>query len=73
MSPGPKSGHEERSTEERAEEIMQRVTGQATRLIGRAMGRAREELEDLVAEARTLNEHADGPGRSKSGRTRSAS
>ncbi|HWE09554.1 MAG TPA: hypothetical protein VG325_09370 [Solirubrobacteraceae bacterium] len=55
MSTG--SGQDQRSAEERAEELMERVTGQASRLIGRVVGRAREELEDLVAEARTLNEH----------------
>jgi hypothetical protein len=45
-----------RSAEERAEELMQRFTGEASRMIARVVGRAREELEDLVAEARALNE-----------------
>lgn len=73
MTPARNSGHDERSAEERAEELMQRMTGQATRVIGRVVGRAREELEDLVAEARTLNEHTDAPDSSRSGRTRSQS
>jgi hypothetical protein len=71
MSDGANSGPEQRSAEERAEELMQRVTSQATRVIGRVVGRAREEMEDLVAEARTLNQHSR-PGQSGSpGRSRS--
>lgn len=45
-----------RPPHERAEEMMERFSRQASRTIRRAVGRAREELEDLVAEARTLNE-----------------
>jgi hypothetical protein len=60
MSTG--SGQDQHSAEERAEELMERVTGNASRLIGRVVGRAREEFEDLVAEARTLNarDRSDG-------------
>ncbi|HWE13760.1 MAG TPA: hypothetical protein VG365_09625 [Solirubrobacteraceae bacterium] len=72
MSSGTSPGAEQRSAEERAEELMQRVTSQATRVFGRVVGRAREEVEDLVAEARTLNERSR-PGQSgSSGRRRSA-
>jgi hypothetical protein len=53
-------GH--RSAEERAEALMRRVTaqatrvtGEATRVIARVIGRAREEIEDVVADARALN------------------
>jgi phytoene/squalene synthetase len=61
------SAQDQPSAEERAEELMERVTGQASRLIGRVVGRAREELEDLVAEARTLNERDQANGSSSSG------
>lgn len=56
MSTNGDSAQRQRSAEERAEELMQRVSGQVTRVVGRFIGRAREELEDLVAEARALNE-----------------
>jgi hypothetical protein len=72
MSSRTSPGAEQRSAEERAEELMQRVTSQATRVFGRVVGRAREEVEDLVAEARTLNKRSR-PGQSgSSGRRRSA-
>jgi DNA-directed RNA polymerase specialized sigma24 family protein len=44
----------ERSAEERAEEIVERVSAEATRFARRLVGRAREELEDILAEARAL-------------------
>ena len=48
------------STEERAEEIVARVASGASQWIRRAAGRTREEAEDIVAEARSLN-HRDEP------------
>ena len=59
---------EQRSAEERAEELMERVVAQTTRAISRFVGRAREEIEDVVAEARTLNQH-DGQNRPSGGPT----
>lgn len=44
----------DRSVEERAEEIVERVAGQVTRLARRLVVRAREEAEDIVAEAQTI-------------------
>ena len=46
----------DRPAEERAEEIMQRVTADVSRFVTRFAGRAREEIEDIVAEARTVRE-----------------
>lgn len=43
------------SAQERAEELMERVASDASRLLTRFVGRAREEIEDLVADARSLN------------------
>lgn len=45
----------DRSAEERAEAMMERVTGETSRFFGRLVGRAREEVEDMLAEARTIN------------------
>lgn len=45
-----------RSTEERAEELMTRVTADASRILTKALGRAREELEDILAEGRARYE-----------------
>ena len=47
-------GHGGRSAEERAEEIVERVSSEATRFARRLVGRAREELEDIVAEAQSI-------------------
>jgi hypothetical protein len=48
-----------RSAEQRAEELMERLVtdgsrlvSDGSRLLGKAFGRVREELEDIVAEAR---------------------
>lgn len=64
MSSSSGSSPDRRSAEERAEELMERVAGEATRVIGRVVGRAREEFEDLVAEARALNTRERDGGRS---------
>jgi glycerol-3-phosphate O-acyltransferase len=45
---------DERSAEERAEEIVERVSAQVVQVSRRLVGRAREELEDIVAEAQSL-------------------
>jgi F0F1-type ATP synthase membrane subunit b/b' len=49
-----KPNHENRSAEERAEEIVERFSSEATRFARRLVGRAREELEDIVAEAQSI-------------------
>jgi hypothetical protein len=45
---------DERSAEERAEEIVERVSAQVVQFTRRLVGRAREELEDIVAEAQSV-------------------
>jgi hypothetical protein len=47
------AGHERR-VEERAEEIVERVSGQVAQFARRVVARAREEVEDIVAEAQTI-------------------
>lgn len=44
----------ERSAEERAEEIVERVSAQVVQFTRRLVARTREELEDIVAEAQSL-------------------
>jgi hypothetical protein len=44
----------ERPVEERAEEIVARVSEQVTRFARRLVARTREEVEDIVAEAQTI-------------------
>ena len=56
MSASGSRARSDRSAEERAEELMERVANDASRLFSRMVGRAREEIEDVVAEARTLKE-----------------
>ena len=45
--------------EERAEQLVQRATSAATRFLSVAVARTREEIEDIVAEARELR-HGEG-------------
>jgi hypothetical protein len=45
---------DERPVEERAEEIVERVSEQVSRFARRLVARAREEVEDIVAEAQTI-------------------
>jgi hypothetical protein len=52
---------EERPVEERAEEIVERVSEQVALFARRLVARAREELEDIVAEAQSLRR--GGPSR----------
>jgi hypothetical protein len=44
----------DRPVEERAEEIVERVSEQVVRFARRLAGRAREEVEDIVAEADSI-------------------
>ena len=48
------AGPNQRSVEERADEIVERMSEQAGRLARRLVARAREEVEDIVAEAQTI-------------------
>jgi hypothetical protein len=45
---------DERPVEERAEEIVEWVSGQVAQFARRIVARAREEVEDIVAEAQTI-------------------
>jgi hypothetical protein len=47
---------DEKSAEERAEEIVERVSAEVVRFARRLVGRAREEIEDIVAEAQSLRQ-----------------
>jgi hypothetical protein len=47
-------GRAERPVEERAEEIVQRVSEEVVRFVRRSVARAREEAEDILAEAQTI-------------------
>jgi hypothetical protein len=65
-----------RTPQERAEQFMERVTAEASRRLTRFAGRAREEVEDIVAEARSLNERqqsARSRSRPKASKTPSSS
>jgi hypothetical protein len=44
----------ERLVEERAEEIVEQVSERTARFVRRLVARAREEVEDIVAEAQTM-------------------
>lgn len=63
MSTGKASSNNSRSAEQRAEDLMERVVSDGSRVIGKVIGRVREELEDIVAEARTMHEHSREPAR----------
>jgi hypothetical protein len=53
MSSGNGSPSKPRSAEARAEELVERVVTDGSRWISRVAGRVREEIEDIVAEAKT--------------------
>jgi hypothetical protein len=53
MSSGNGSSSRSRSAEQRAEEIVERVVTDGARWIKRVAGLVREEVEDIVAEAKT--------------------
>ena len=48
------AGRAERPVEERAEEIVERVSEQVTTFARRLIARTREEIEDIVAEAQSI-------------------
>ena len=52
----------ERPVEERAEEIVERVSEQVTQFARRLFARTREEIEDIVAEAQSIRR---GDGRAR--------
>ena len=56
MSTGSEPPRETRSAEERAERLMERVAADGSRLVSKFVGRVREEVEDIVAEARAMRE-----------------
>ena len=56
MSSGNSSSSRSQSAEERAEEIVERVVTDGSRWIKRIAGRVREEVEDIVAEAKTRSQ-----------------
>lgn len=58
MSPVSNSNSRRDSAEQRAEELVERVVRDGSRLINHVAGRVREEVEDIVAEARTRNERS---------------
>jgi hypothetical protein len=70
MSAGRSS--DPRTPEERAEQFMERLTADASRRLTHFVGRAREEFEDIVAEARTLKQQQES-GSARSGSARSKS
>jgi hypothetical protein len=56
------SSNGSRSAEERAEDVMERLAREGSRLVsdgsrllGKLFGRVREEVEDIVAEARSMH------------------
>jgi DNA-directed RNA polymerase specialized sigma24 family protein len=55
-----------RPAEQRAEELMQRVANDVSRFATRMLARAREEAEDIVAEAQTVRRGTGPLGRSGS-------
>jgi hypothetical protein len=42
---------------------MERVMSDGSRILGKVFGRVREEVEDIVAEARTMHQGSRGPAR----------
>jgi hypothetical protein len=50
------TAHDRRSAEERAEELMERVATDASRIFSRVLGRTREELDDIWAEAVSMRD-----------------
>jgi hypothetical protein len=56
------AGASERPVNERAEEIVERVSEHVARFARRLVARAREEVEDIVAEAQTIR-RGDPPPR----------
>ncbi len=63
MSSNRRDGGDARTAEERAEDVMQRVVKDGSRVLGRVFGRVREEVEDIVAEGRSMHERSRKPSR----------
>jgi hypothetical protein len=63
MSTSTTPPKDSRSAEQRAEELMERVVTDGSRVLGKVFGRIREEVEDIVAEARTMHERSREPAR----------
>jgi hypothetical protein len=55
-----KGPHGERPVEERAEEIVQRVSARVARFARRLVALTREEVEDIVAEAQSIRRGGRG-------------
>ncbi len=53
MSAGRNSDSRQDPAEKRAEELVERLVRDGSRLVNSVAGRVREEVEDIVAEART--------------------
>jgi phage shock protein A len=63
MSTRAGSGTDPRPAEQRAEELMERVVSDGSRIARKVFGRVREEVEDIVAEARAMNDRSRKPRR----------
>ncbi len=74
MSPAAKKTRaDDRPADERAEELMQRVVTDGSRMLKRVFGRVREETEDILAEARSMHAGTgSGTRRAKSSGTSSS-
>jgi hypothetical protein len=59
QSSGTEAGS--RSAEQRAEALMERVVSGGSRFVSKVVGRVREEVEDIVAEARAVRRGDSGP------------
>ena len=60
MSSGSSGTTDSRSAEERAEDMMERMVNDGSRVLRRLWGRVREEAEDIVAEARSRTDRPRG-------------
>jgi hypothetical protein len=58
---GADASRTDRPVEERAEEIVEQVSEQVVRFARRLVARAREEVEDIVAEADTIRRGKQPP------------
>ncbi len=74
MSPAAKKTRTgDRPADERAEELMQRVVTDGSRMLKRVFGRVREETEDILAEARSMHEDTGSGTRSAKASSTSSS
>jgi hypothetical protein len=63
MSAGTRAPKDSRSAEQRAEDMMERVVADGSRVLGKVFGRVREEVEDIIAEARSMHDRSRAPTR----------